>query len=161
MQPGFLYINMKYKYLKFILVITITQIAVNIFPQTNCDEGKILVLEDVRRSVENSLIDAVTVTAGLKSGIEITAFYKGSELIKISTTDNLSETEQIFFSKGHLKIFERSGYRNGKQYYLAWYADEGKIFCCQNLLSERFLEPDDNQSLEILKTVDEYLLALQ
>ena len=103
MQPGFLYINMKYKYLKFILVITITQIAVNIFPQTNCDEGKILALEDVWRSVENSLIDAVTVTACLKSGIELTAFYKSVELIKISTTDNHSGTEQIFFQQGSFK----------------------------------------------------------
>lgn len=154
----------KYKYLSYVcavIIFFITQAANNLNTQTGCDDNKIAVSEEARRTAENSLIDAKSVAVNLPSGTEITAFYKGSELIKISTTDNLSHSEQIFFSSGYLKVYERSGYNNGKQYFNAWYADGNKIFCCQDMLSGRFLVLDESECSAILKSVDEYLLAVQ
>lgn len=144
-----------------VLFFIITQAAYNLYSQTGCDDQKITESEDVRRTAENSLIDARTITINLPSGIELMAFYKNSDLLKISTTDNLSHSEQIFFKGGFLKVFERSGYNNGNQYFTAWYVYDGKIFCKQDMLSGRTLPLDENESNEILKTVDDYLLAIQ
>ncbi|KXK52014.1 MAG: hypothetical protein UZ05_CHB002001404 [Chlorobi bacterium OLB5] len=144
-----------------VLFFFITQAACILYTQTDCDEKKIAESEETRRTAENNLIDARSITVNLPSGTELMAFYQGGDLLKISTTDNLSHSEQIFFSKGHLKVYEKSGYNNGKQYFNAWYADDGKIFCSRDMLSGRFLLLDENECIGILKTVDEYLLAIQ
>lgn len=153
-----------HKYLNYfvtVIICFITQAAFNIYAQTGCDETKISDCEDARRTSENCLIDARTLTVTMPSGTELMAFYKAGDLLKISTTDNLSHSEQIFFRNGHLKVYERSGYNSGKEYFYAWYADEGKIFCRQDMLSGRYLLMNEQECSDILKTVDDYLLVLQ
>lgn len=153
--------NIHSRFIFAVIIFFITQAAVSTYSQNSCDEKKIADSEETRRTAENSLIDARSVNVTLPSGTELMAFYQGGDLLKISTTDNLSHSEQIFFKKGHLKVFERSGYINGKQYFNAWYADDGKIFCSQDMLSGRFLELVETECSSILKTVDEYLVAIQ
>ena len=148
------------------MLLTIFSISTGVFTkaaytQISCDEKKISRSEDVRRTAENSLLNASSVNVTLPSGIDLTAFYSAGKLVKISTTDNLSHSEQIFFGDGHTYVFEISGYLEGKEYFKAWYLFEDRIFCKQDMLSGKYLEPADDENNEILKTLDEYLLSVQ
>ena len=152
--------------MKLIVLLTIFSISTGVFTkaaytQISCDEKKISRSEDVRRTAENSLLNASSVNVMLPLGIDLTAFYSAGKLVKISTTDNLSHSEQIFFGDGHAYVFERSGYLEGKEYFKAWYLFEDRIFCKQDMLSGKYLEPADDENNEILKTLDEYLLSVQ
>ena len=152
--------------MKLIVLLTILSISTGVFTkaaytQISCDEKKISRSEEVRRTAENSLLNASSVNVMLPSGTDLTAFYNAGKLVKISTTDNLSHSEQIFFEDGHTYVFERSGYLEGKEYFKAWYFFEDKIFCKQDMLSGKYIEPADEENKEILKALDEYLLSVQ
>lgn len=136
-------------------------LAPEVNSQTGCDENKIQLAEDIRRTAENNLIFAVTVNVNLTSGIEITAFYTEGKLIKISTTDNLSHSEQLFFENGMIRVYERSGYNKGKEYFTAWYIESDQVFCKQDKLSGKFLTVEITESKKLINIVDEYLFALQ
>lgn len=151
------------KLIPLLIIFFITQAALQqgICCQISCDENKILESEEVRRTAENSLINAGSVNAALPSGIEITAFYNEGRLIKISTTDNLSHSEQIYFEKDILRCYESSGYDNGKEYFIAYYIKDDKVFCKQNKLSGVFLELGKNEGNDIILKVQDYLTAIQ
>ncbi|HWA07053.1 MAG TPA: hypothetical protein VG961_10945, partial [Ignavibacteria bacterium] len=119
------------KLISLLTVLFITQAVLQpeVYSQLSCDENKILESEEARRTAENSLISASSVNVSLPSGIDITAFYNEGELIKISTTDNLSHSEQIYFEKDILRCFERSGYENGEEYFITYYINDNKVFC--------------------------------
>lgn len=144
-----------------LLFITQTAYQQEVNSQISCDEKKISESDEVRRTAENSLVNAVSVNAALPSGIDITAFYSEGKLIKISTTDNLSHSEQIFFDKDIPRCYERSGYDNGKEYFTSYYIQDNSIFCKQNKLSGRYLELESNEATNIILKIEEYLAAVQ
>ncbi len=151
------------KLISLLTVLFITQAVLQpeVYSQLSCDENKISESEEARRTAENSLISASSVNVSLPSGIDITAFYNEGKLIKISTTDNLSHSEQIYFEKDILRCFERSGYENGEEYFITYYIDDNKVFCKQNKLSGTFLELGKNEGNDIILKVQDYLTAVQ
>ncbi len=146
------------KLIAFLTFLFITQAAIS---QVSCDEKKVSEAEEIRRTVENSLINAVSITKMLSSGTEIMAFYFESRLIKISATDNLSHSEQIFFNKETPRCYERSGYDNGKEYFIAYYLEDNRIFCKQDQLSGRYLNLDNNEEKTIMLKIEEYSSEIQ
>ena len=129
--------------------------------QITCDEEKIKYAEDIRRTAENSLYEARLVNVTLSFGTELTAFYFNNRLVKISTTDNLSHSEQIFFDNHTAACYESSGYENGKEYFNAYYLSENSIFCKQNKLTGAFVEIINSEVENIYRIIEEYLLAIQ
>lgn len=151
------------KLIALLILFFITQAALQqgIYSQLSCDEKKISESEEVRRTDENSLLNARSLNVTLTSGIDLTAFYYEGKLIKISTTDNLSHSEQIFFDKDLLRCYESSGYDNGKEYFTAYYITDDKVFCKQNKLSGTYLELGKNECNDIIMKVQDYLTAIQ
>lgn len=163
MYRGIITDGSEMKLITYLTVLFITQAALQqgIYSQLSCDENQISESGEARKTAENSLLNARSVNVTLPSGIDITAFYCEGKLIKISTTDNLSHCEQIFFEKENLRCFESSGYDNGKEYFIAYYIKDDKVFCKQNMLSGAFLELGNNESKGIIMKVQDYLLAIQ
>lgn len=151
------------KLISILIILFITQ-AVHqqeVISQISCDEKRISESKEVRRTAENSLLNAGSVNVTLPSGIDLTAFYNGGKLIKISTTDNLSHSEQIFFDKDIPRCYERSGYDNSKEYFTAYYILGNEVFCKQNMLSGSYMKPDSNEEKNIMLKIEEYLAAIQ
>ncbi len=151
------------KLITLLTLLFITQAAFEqgIYCQLSCDENKISESEEARRTAENSLLNARSLNVTLPSGIDLTAFYNEGKLIKISTTDNLSHSEQIFFDKDLLRCYESSGYDNGKEYFIAYYIKDDKVFCKQNKLSGSYLELGKNEGNDIILKIQDYLKAIQ
>jgi len=137
--------------------------AVNIIYAGNtCDPDKVEAVNGVKRTVENSLINATSLTKLTDSGIEIMAFYADGKLIKISANNSLSKTELIFFDQNtEMVYYEISGYSGGKQFFHIFYFSEGKLFCKENGLNGTEMKRSRKDGEKIRKILDEYLTEVQ
>jgi hypothetical protein len=127
-----------------------------------CDPEKVEAVNEVKRTVENSLINAASLTKLTDSGIEIMAFYLDSRLIKISANNSLSNSEQIFFGQNtEMVYYEISGYAAGSQFFHIYYFSEGKLFCKENGLNGKEIKRSRKDGEKIRKILDEYLAEIQ
>jgi len=127
-----------------------------------CDPEKVEAVNEVKRTVENSLINAASLTKITDSGIEIMAFYLDSRLIKISAANSLSNSEQIFFDQNtEMVYYEISGYTAGSPFFYIYYFSEGKLFCKENGLSGKEMKRSRKDGEKIRKILDEYLAEIQ
>lgn len=133
----------------------------NILAQKKCDENKTAAIDEIKRTAENSLINAKSVTKMLDSGTEIIAFYVDGNLIKISASNSLSVNEQIFFENGFPKYYDVSGYKKGKQFFFVYYLENDKILCKQDLLSGKSLKFLKVEEKKLFNNINSYMEALQ
>lgn len=140
-----------------VLLFFFTQIA----KSQTCNEEEVIAVDDLKRTVENSLINARVVTTMLDSGTEITAFYTEGKLLKITSTTYQYNSEQIFFSEGHLRYYEISGYKKNKMFFYVYYFSDDKLFCKTNNNTGKPMKIKSGEEKKVIDIVEEYLLAIQ
>jgi len=147
----------------WILIIVLSFSASNtVFSSLACDPEKVEAVNEVKRTVENSLVNATSLTKLTDSGVEIMAFYAQGKLIKISATNSLSQSELIFFDQNtEMVYYEISGYSKGAQFFHICYFSEGKLFCRENGLNAKEMKRSRKDGEKIRKILDEYLTEVQ
>lgn len=146
-----------------ILFVALSFSAANIIHSGNvCDQEKVEAVNEVKRTVENSLINTTSLTKVTDSGVEIMAFYADGKLIKISATNSLSQSELIFFDQNtEMVYYEISGYSGGAQFFHIYYFSDGKLFCRENGLNAKEMKRSRKDGEKIRKILDEYLTEVQ
>lgn len=146
-----------------VLILAISFSAVNtVFSGRACDPEKVEAVNEVKRTVENSLVNAASLTKFTDSGEEIMAFYAEGKLIKISAANSLSQSELIFFDQNtEMVYYEISGYSGGAQFFHIYYFSEGKLFCRENGLNGTEMKRSRKDGEKIRKILDEYLAEVQ
>lgn len=142
--------------------ITQAVLTESLFTQGICDENEIEKVNDAKRTVENSLIHATSLTKMTDNGIELMAFYYNNNLIKLTANNSLSVTEQIFFNSDQQMVYyESSGYKNGNQFFDIYYFRGTALFCRENGLNGEKVKFSRKAGQKILDIVDKYLLEVQ
>jgi hypothetical protein len=145
-----------------VLLIFTSVITHSVYSKSGCDENKIEAVNDVKRTVENSLINAVSVTKLTEGGIELMAFYLEGKLLKISATNSLSGSEQIFFNQNtQFVYYERSGYLDGNPFFYIYYFNENKLFCIENGLNGKPMKKGMKDEQEVIDVVESYMHEVQ
>jgi len=152
--------------MKLILIILffITQATGShaLFSQSICSENEIESVNDAKRTSENNLVHSTAVTKLTDEGIEVTAFYYENRILKISTSNSASVSEQIFFNSDYQMVYyERSGFAGSKEFFDIYYFRGNTLFCRENGLNGEKVKFSKKAGKKILETVEKYLLEVQ
>lgn len=143
-----------------VAVLIFTLISLQSFSQ-NCDEKAVEQSNEVKRTVENSLINSTSMTKITSNQEELTVFYHEGKLIKISATDNMSQNEEVFFNNGMLRYYSVSGYRDGNQFMEICYFSDDVLRCYEDGLKGEYRKFDKEFESRILTKVNRYLEEIQ
>ena len=152
------------KVLAILIIFFITQANSNeeILSQGICDENEIEKVNDVKRTVENNLIYATSISKTTDNSVELLAFYSEGKLLKITATSSVSVSEQIFFnSDSQMVYYERFGYSGGKEFFEINYFRGNALFCRENGLNGEKVNFSRKAGQKILDVVEKYLLEIQ
>lgn len=149
---------MRYKIFIPVFILMLLLIP-KVYGQTNCAEEEIAAIDEIKRTVENSLINSTNLKTRLESGEEIMAFYFNGKLIKISVFTEPSDV--LFFDNGEIKCYVNDGTRNNKIYTDLYYFKNNKVICVMEAASGLVRTITETEEKRLLEKVDKYLTAVQ
>ena len=112
-----------------------------------CDSAEIERIDEIRRMVANSLIDASSVEAMLDDGTELMAFYVDAKLVKMSVSGDTSD--EIYFEDGQVVNYEVSVNLFGQEVLLQHYFKDGMLMCSEESINGEQFERDEEMEKEL------------
>lgn len=128
------------------------------FSQINCNEEKINEIDDIKRTVENSLINSRELKIKINDS-EVLASYLDGKLMRISVWFEPSEI--LYFKNDEIKCYVIYLTRDGKDCTDLYYFENNKVICAMEAATGTVRTITINEEAELLKKVERYLTAIQ
>lgn len=152
--------------LSIILALLITVILTGFVyqPETpatgRCDEKEMARIDEIRFTIAHQLIDAKTVNATTDDGAELTAFYVGSELVKLSV-DAKGFSKEIYVSGGFPVSFDVTNHGSDSSVTDTYYFKDYRLVCRVNPMTGEQFGPPDEPETDLIAGFEYYLNFIQ